>query len=181
VNTVPPPTRNRKANPPKAYLCKWETETWSVQKVRKVGDRALTCFDIRHVDCRRQRSCLLMVHSLPAPMVIFLRTDCRITRLRCWTAPHLQCVCFILDHVDAQHRVQPLVSILKAHDFPPTTIRFNPSGTLLISASADNTLRTVVVPSRTAGHCKRFLPISRTTTNSLPTQPRESSRQFLSS
>jgi len=41
----------------------------------------------------------------------------------------------------------PLVSILNAHEFPPTVLRFNPSSTLLVSGSADNSVRIVEVPS----------------------------------
>ncbi|KAF8592380.1 WD40 repeat-like protein [Ramaria rubella] len=40
----------------------------------------------------------------------------------------------------------PLLTILKAHDFPPTTLKFNPDATLLVSGSADNTVRIIVVP-----------------------------------
>ncbi|KAG9127840.1 hypothetical protein FRC07_008483 [Ceratobasidium sp. 392] len=39
----------------------------------------------------------------------------------------------------------PLLTILRAHEFPPTALRFNPAGTLLASASADNTLRIIAV------------------------------------
>ncbi|THH33643.1 hypothetical protein EUX98_g502 [Antrodiella citrinella] len=40
----------------------------------------------------------------------------------------------------------PVLTILKAHEFPPTTLRFNPSSSMLISGSADNTIRIVTVP-----------------------------------
>ncbi|KAI0698637.1 WD40 repeat-like protein [Cytidiella melzeri] len=40
----------------------------------------------------------------------------------------------------------PLLTILKAHEFPPTTLCFNPSATLLVSGSADNTVRVIAVP-----------------------------------
>ncbi|KAG8691162.1 hypothetical protein FRC08_010248, partial [Ceratobasidium sp. 394] len=43
------------------------------------------------------------------------------------------------------HTLAPLLTILRAHEFPPTALRFNPSGTLLASASADNTLRIIAV------------------------------------
>ncbi|QRV87939.1 hypothetical protein RhiJN_15957 [Ceratobasidium sp. AG-Ba] len=46
--------------------------------------------------------------------------------------------------LDAQ-TLAPLLTILRAHEFPPTALRFNPSGTLLASASADNTVRLVAV------------------------------------
>ncbi|CAK9784572.1 WD40 repeat-like protein [Cutaneotrichosporon oleaginosum] len=44
------------------------------------------------------------------------------------------------------HTLSPLLKILHAHSFPPTALKFNPSATLLVSASADNTIRTLVVP-----------------------------------
>ncbi|CDO74285.1 hypothetical protein BN946_scf184663.g6 [Trametes cinnabarina] len=47
--------------------------------------------------------------------------------------------------VDAQ-TLAPLLNILKAHDFPPTTLRFNPTSDKLISGSADNTVRIVTIP-----------------------------------
>lgn len=45
------------------------------------------------------------------------------------------------------HTLAPLLKILRAHSFPPTALKFNPSATMLVSASADNTIRTVIVPS----------------------------------
>ncbi|KAF4600856.1 hypothetical protein EYR38_005501 [Pleurotus pulmonarius] len=45
----------------------------------------------------------------------------------------------------------PVVTILKAHDFPPTTLKFNPASTLVVSGSADNTVRIVSVPEAFGG------------------------------
>ena len=42
---------------------------------------------------------------------------------------------------------QPLLKILSAHSFPPTALKFNPDASLLVSASADNTIRAIVVPA----------------------------------
>ncbi|CAD6583813.1 MAG: hypothetical protein CYPHOPRED_002500 [Cyphobasidiales sp. Tagirdzhanova-0007] len=39
--------------------------------------------------------------------------------------------------------IRPLLSVLAAHDFPSTCIRFSPSSELLVSGSADNTLRII--------------------------------------
>jgi prolactin regulatory element-binding protein len=50
--------------------------------------------------------------------------------------------------------IQPLLTILKAHEFPPTTIRFNPTSDLLVSGSADNTIRIVSVPDNLAAACE---------------------------
>lgn len=36
--------------------------------------------------------------------------------------------------------------ILKSHEFPPTVLKFNPTSTLLISGSADNTVRLIAMP-----------------------------------
>jgi len=41
----------------------------------------------------------------------------------------------------------PLLTILKAHEFPPTTLRFNPTSNLLVSGSPDNTIRVVAIPT----------------------------------
>ncbi|GAA5914595.1 WD40 repeat domain-containing protein [Sporobolomyces salmoneus] len=43
--------------------------------------------------------------------------------------------------------LRPIMTILKAHDFPSTSLRFNPSSSLLVSGSADNSLRIIKVPS----------------------------------
>ncbi|KAF8484523.1 WD40 repeat-like protein [Russula ochroleuca] len=40
----------------------------------------------------------------------------------------------------------PLLSILKSHEFPPTVLKFNPTSRLLISGSADNTVRLIAIP-----------------------------------
>lgn len=53
---------------------------------------------------------------------------------------------------------QSLMTILRAHDFPVTSLRFNPSADLVISGSADNTVRVVTVPSVT-DRGEFFLPL----------------------
>lgn len=40
----------------------------------------------------------------------------------------------------------PLLKILKSHEFPPTVLKFNPTSRLLISGSADNTVRLIAIP-----------------------------------
>ncbi|TKY85929.1 hypothetical protein EX895_004754 [Sporisorium graminicola] len=44
--------------------------------------------------------------------------------------------------------LRPVLKILHAHDFPPTCLKFNPASNLLISASADNTLRVIPIPAK---------------------------------
>ncbi|WWC85756.1 uncharacterized protein L201_000622 [Kwoniella dendrophila CBS 6074] len=45
----------------------------------------------------------------------------------------------------------PLLKILHAHSFPPTALKFNSTASLLVSASADNTIRVIVVPPSFGG------------------------------
>ncbi|KAF9222070.1 WD40 repeat-like protein [Gyrodon lividus] len=45
----------------------------------------------------------------------------------------------------------PLLSILKAHEFPVTTIRFNPTSKLLVSGGVDSSLRVVSVSEKLGG------------------------------
>ncbi|PSR73491.1 hypothetical protein PHLCEN_2v10783 [Hermanssonia centrifuga] len=115
VNAVPP--RNRTKNSPRrAFVCKWNTEKWEVAKLRKVGDRGLTCFDV----------------SANGKFLAFGSSD------------------YTVGILDSQ-TLAPLLTILKAHEFPPTTLRFNPTSNLLMSGSADNTVRIVTIPDHLAG------------------------------
>lgn len=41
---------------------------------------------------------------------------------------------------------QPLLEILKSHDFPPTLLQFNEPASLLVSGSADASIRVILVP-----------------------------------
>ncbi|TFK76068.1 hypothetical protein BDN72DRAFT_756973 [Pluteus cervinus] len=44
INTNPPRTSKKASR--QGYVCRWNTESWTVEKSRKVSDRGLTCFDI---------------------------------------------------------------------------------------------------------------------------------------
>ncbi|TCD66822.1 hypothetical protein EIP91_000900 [Steccherinum ochraceum] len=110
VNTVAPKKAKKNA-PKRAYICKWDTDTWTMKKFRKISDRAVTCFDI----------------SPNGALLAFGSSD------------------YTVGIVDAK-TLAPVLTILKAHEFPPTTLRFNPSSNLLVSGSADNTIRVLTVP-----------------------------------
>ncbi|OCH95959.1 WD40 repeat-like protein [Obba rivulosa] len=111
INTVPPRTRT-KSSPRRAFVCKWNTETWEMAKARKVSDRGLTCFDV----------------SPNAKFLAFGSSD------------------YTVGVLDAS-TLAPLLTILKAHEFPPTTLRFNTTSSLLVSGSADNSVRVVTIPA----------------------------------
>ncbi|KIP09202.1 hypothetical protein PHLGIDRAFT_103212 [Phlebiopsis gigantea 11061_1 CR5-6] len=110
VNSLPPKTRTKNA-PQISFVCKWDTKTWNVTKLRKVSDRNLTCFDI----------------SPNGKFLAYGSSDLTVGILN-------------------TQALAPLLTILKAHEFPPTTLRFSPSSDLLVSGSVDNTIRIVSVP-----------------------------------
>ncbi|KAK0498490.1 hypothetical protein EDD18DRAFT_1379296 [Armillaria luteobubalina] len=91
VNTDPVRSRKSRSMPRQAFVCKWNTDTWTVDKFRKIGDRALTCFDV----------------SPDGQYLGFGSSDLSIGLL------------------DA-NTLTPVVSILKAHEFPSTTISVQP-------------------------------------------------------
>ncbi|GAA6053269.1 hypothetical protein JCM3770_002687 [Rhodotorula araucariae] len=43
--------------------------------------------------------------------------------------------------------LRPILTVLHAHDFPVTALKFNPSASVLVSGSADNSIRVIEVPS----------------------------------
>jgi len=116
INSVLPRTRKTRTVSRQAYICIWNMETWEVEKIKKVGDRGLTCFDV----------------SFDGRFIGYGSSDLTIGVL------------------DAKS-LSRLFTILKAHDFPPTTLKFNPTATLLVSGSADNTVRIVSVEQHAAG------------------------------
>ncbi|EJF62868.1 WD40 repeat-like protein [Dichomitus squalens LYAD-421 SS1] len=109
-NTVPPKTRS-KSSPRRAFVVKWNTDTWTATKVRQISDRGVTCFDV----------------SPDGKLLAFGSSDLTVGVL------------------DAQS-LAPLLTILKAHEFPPTTLRFSPHSDILVSGSADNTIRVATIP-----------------------------------
>jgi len=125
INTSPRRARQTKSTTRPSFVVKWsipdtdnkdKENKWEAVKVRKVGDKGITCFDI----------------SPDGRFLAFGSSDYTIG---------------ILD----VNTLSPLLTILKAHDFPPTTLRFNPTSRLLVSGSADNSVRIVSVPAELGG------------------------------
>lgn len=57
---------------------------------------------------------------------------------------------YSLGILDANN-LAPLLSILKAHEFPITALRFNPSSRLLVSGGVDSSIRIVTIPEKFGG------------------------------
>ncbi|KAJ3723158.1 WD40 repeat-like protein [Lentinula raphanica] len=115
VNTIPSRTRGKSALR-QAHVLKWNTESWTLEKTRKVGDRGITCFSI----------------SPDGRLLGFGSSDLSVGLLDATT-------------------LNPVSTILKAHDFPPTTLAFNMESSLLVSGSADNSIRVITLPDQVRG------------------------------
>ncbi|KIK65426.1 hypothetical protein GYMLUDRAFT_70536 [Collybiopsis luxurians FD-317 M1] len=115
VNTTPSRGRG-KSTPRQGFVSKWNTDTWTVEKTRKIGDRGLTCFSI----------------SPDGKLLGYGSSDLSIGLLDATT-------------------LNPVSTILKAHEFPPTTLAFNTSSRFLVSGSADNSIRVISLPTQLQG------------------------------
>ncbi|KAF8528974.1 WD40 repeat-like protein [Hysterangium stoloniferum] len=122
VMNASPRRKDPRSTPRYAYVCKWDTSTWKMIKMRKIAEKSVTCFDI----------------SEDGKMLAFGSSN------------------YTIGLLDSQ-TLAPLLSILKAHEFPPTTLRFSPDSSVLVSGSADNTVRIIVVPSTFGGSWKIIL------------------------
>ncbi|KAI0306941.1 WD40 repeat-like protein [Multifurca ochricompacta] len=109
LNTTPP--RGAKAAQRKGFLIRWNAEEWKVERIRKVGVKPLTAFDL----------------SDNGKWIAYGSSDCSVGLLDALT-------------------LAPLLNILKSHEFPPTVLKFNPTSRLLLSGSADNTVRLIAIP-----------------------------------
>lgn len=109
INTTPP--RGAKSSQRKAYIIRWNVDQWKTERIKKVGVKGLTAFDV----------------SDNGKWIAYGSSDCSVGLLDAFT-------------------LAPLLSILKSHEFPPTVLKFNPTSRLLISGSADNTVRLIAIP-----------------------------------
>ena len=42
-------SRGSRMTPKQGFVCRWDVEKWQLVKVRKIGERGITCFDVRCV------------------------------------------------------------------------------------------------------------------------------------
>lgn len=103
----------------KSHVLKYEwsprLRTWKIATTRKIGEGAITCFEI----------------SADGKLVAYSASDNSIG---------------ILD----SQRLAPLMKILGAHELPSTTLRFSTDRSLLLSGSADTSVRVITVPEKFA-------------------------------
>ncbi|KAJ3909266.1 WD40 repeat-like protein [Lentinula edodes] len=112
ANTIPNRSRG-KSTARQAHVLKWNTENWTVEKIRKVGDRGITCFSV----------------SPDGNLLGYGSSDLSVGLLDAAT-------------------LNPVSTILKAHEFPPTTLAFNTDSSVLVSGSADNSIRVINLPDQ---------------------------------
>ncbi|KAG8952181.1 hypothetical protein FRC03_012227 [Tulasnella sp. 419] len=117
INTTPPRTASKGAAR-KAFVCSWE-----VQKNSSDAPE----WKLRKTRAISNKAVTVFDVSRNGKLLAFGSSDLSIG---------------ILD----SRSLAPLLTILNAHEFPPTTLRFSPNGSKLISGSADNSIRIVEVP-----------------------------------
>lgn len=114
----------------KSILTKWNTSTWQRIRNKTVASKPVTAFDVSSDGtlCAYGSSDLsLSVCDAETLSVSPLKRGARGSNV----------LTFVW---------QPLLQILNAHEFPLTHVRFNPTGTVLLSTSADNSVRVVRIP-----------------------------------
>ncbi|KAJ3864885.1 WD40 repeat-like protein [Lentinula novae-zelandiae] len=115
ANTIPNRSRG-KSTARQAHVLKWNTENWTVEKTRKIGDRGITCFSV----------------SPDGNLLGYGSSDLSVGLLDAAT-------------------LNPVSTILKAHEFPPTTLAFSTDSSVLVSGSADNSIRVINLPDQVRG------------------------------
>ncbi|SCV73170.1 BQ2448_7095 [Microbotryum intermedium] len=120
VNSTPK-VRSRKPgkNDKKSFVSVWDAKEWKLKKTRTVSMKPITAFDIS----------VVIDASADGTMLAYGSSDLSVGVL------------------DAQ-TLRPIVTLLSAHGFPVTSLQFSPSGHLVVSGSADNSIRIIHVPPR---------------------------------
>jgi len=124
VNSTPAPGRSSRKKGPerKSFIVKWELTPHKSEKASETGQ-----WVVRKVRNLGKRAVTVFTLSENGKFAAYGASDSSVGILDTRTfAPHLE--------------------ILKSHDFPPTLLQFNEPATLLVSGSADASVRVIVVP-----------------------------------
>jgi len=123
VNSTPARSSRKKGPERKSFLVKWELTLHT--KSEKASETAQ--WAVRKVRNLGKKAVTVFTLSENGKFAAYGASDSSVGILDTRTfAPHLE--------------------ILKSHDFPPTLLQFNEPATLLVSGSADATVRVIVVP-----------------------------------
>ncbi|BEJ04864.1 hypothetical protein CcaverHIS641_0206810 [Cutaneotrichosporon cavernicola] len=143
LNSAAQPRRDARRKARKSYVAKFEPSTALVEEVAEKDEKQET-LDEKADDKAAEEPSLSWKFSnkrevAGKPITVFdVSPNGRLVSFGCSDLS--------IGMLDA-HTLSPLLKILHAHSFPPTALKFNPTATMLVSASADNTIRIVVVPS----------------------------------
>lgn len=144
VNATPKPGAKAKPSDRKSFVSQWDGKTWKLIKTRAISQRPLTAFEISCVSprslCRLRRH--EHSHSANGEMLAYASSDLSVGVVN---AKNLQVRKSSRSRSDVVGltRAQPVLTILRAHEFPATTLKWSPSGDLVVSASADNSVRCI--------------------------------------
>jgi len=127
VNSAPGRSRKKKVDR-KSYLTRWELSGATVGTTNSSKEGLDIKWILRKVRCIGKRAITVFEISKSGNLAAYGASDSSV------------------GIVEAR-ALSPLVTILKVHEFPPTTLQFNPSSTLLVSGSADASVRVIVVPT----------------------------------
>lgn len=163
MNHTPDRIRGSKVTVKRAFVTRWNSDTWEPMRTKEVGKKGVTCFDIRYIRLPSYIYAFIIVsfNSANGQWLACGAADLSIGILDAKTlAVSLAKNLRLCSWRTLKHCLQPLLTILKAHEFPPTVIRFSPKSDVLISGSADNSLRTVALPVNLGSSCKHVPPLT---------------------
>ncbi|KAG9317617.1 quinon protein alcohol dehydrogenase-like superfamily [Chiua virens] len=117
VNVTLPRAKNAKLAKKQAYVLKW--------KILGKDGSLDACVEITRKACDANLTCFDV--SSDGKLLAFGASD------------------YSLGVLDS-NTLKPLLSILKAHEFPITTLRFSPTSKLLVSGGVDSSMRVISIP-----------------------------------
>lgn len=114
-----------------SFLSVWDADKWALLKTRKISDRPATVFALRWVHRGWSKSAPVLTSSIDSD-----------------NGKHLALSTSDLSiHVLSSKSLATIWRLKDAHAFPGTCLAFSPRGDLLVSGSADMSLRVIKVGS----------------------------------